>query len=81
MLPMSTSQILLFRIFIPQLTEHLVSPRANTYVTCHVSYFLHFAARAKMVEDSKSELFLWSSIISPVQKHEWEPPPCGQGGF
>ncbi|VFQ66903.1 unnamed protein product [Cuscuta campestris] len=56
-------------------TEHLVSPRATTYVLCPVSSFHHFAPRSKMVEDSKSGLLLWFSILSPVLKHEWEPPP------
>ncbi|VFR03374.1 unnamed protein product [Cuscuta campestris] len=48
-------------------TEHLVSPRATRYSTCRVLYGHHF--------DSKHGLRLWFSIISPVQKHEWEPPP------
>ncbi|VFQ77253.1 unnamed protein product [Cuscuta campestris] len=56
-------------------TEHLVSPRAHKYATCLVSYFHYFAARAKLVQDSKSGRLLWFNILSPVIKHEWEPPP------
>ncbi|VFQ68835.1 unnamed protein product [Cuscuta campestris] len=56
-------------------TEHLVSPRATTYVMCPVSFFHHFATRANLVEDSKSGLLLWFNILSPILKHKWEPPP------
>ncbi|VFQ81189.1 unnamed protein product [Cuscuta campestris] len=56
-------------------TEHLVSPRATTYGMRPVSFFHHFSARAKLVDDSKSGLLLWFNILSPVLKHESEPPP------
>ncbi|VFR01306.1 unnamed protein product [Cuscuta campestris] len=56
-------------------TKHLISSRATTYAMRPVASFHHFAARAKMIEDSKSGLLLWFSILSPVLKHEWEPPP------
>ncbi|VFQ94051.1 unnamed protein product [Cuscuta campestris] len=65
--------IKLFDIVDVVATEHLVS--ATTYSTCRVSYGHHFASRARILEDSKHGLRLWFSFISPVQKHEWEPPP------
>ncbi|VFQ98108.1 unnamed protein product [Cuscuta campestris] len=74
-IPILSDTIKLFDIVAMVKTEHLVSPRVTAYAMCPVSYFHHFAARAKVVEDSKSRLLLWFSIISPVQKHEWEPPP------
>ncbi|VFQ83721.1 unnamed protein product [Cuscuta campestris] len=56
-------------------TEHLVSPIGTTYAMRPVSFFHYFSARAKLVQDSKSGIPLWFSILSPVLKHEWEPPP------
>ncbi|VFQ66910.1 unnamed protein product [Cuscuta campestris] len=56
-------------------TEYLVSPRATANSMCRVSYDHHFAAKAWIFEDSKHGLLLWFSFISPVQHHEWEPPP------
>ncbi|VFR03076.1 unnamed protein product [Cuscuta campestris] len=73
--PMLIDTIKLFELVDVVKTEHLVSPRATTYVLCPVSSFHHFAPRSKMVEDSKSGLLLWISTLSPVLKHEWEPPP------
>ncbi|VFQ83171.1 unnamed protein product [Cuscuta campestris] len=56
-------------------TEHLVSPKETTYAMRPVSFFHYFSARAKLVEESKSGLLLWFSILSLVLKHEWDPPP------
>ncbi|VFQ90888.1 unnamed protein product [Cuscuta campestris] len=56
-------------------TKHLVSPREPILGIGSISHVPRFAPRSKMVEDSKSGLLLWFNIISPVQKHEWEPPP------
>ncbi|VFQ75213.1 unnamed protein product [Cuscuta campestris] len=72
--PMLIDIIKLFELVVVK-TEHLVSSRATTYVLRPVSSFHHFASRSKMVEDSKNGLLLWFSILSPVLKHEWEPPP------
>ncbi|VFQ89646.1 unnamed protein product [Cuscuta campestris] len=61
--PMLIDTIKLFELVDVVKTEHLVSPRATTYVLRPVSSFHHFAPRSKMVEDSKSGLLLWSSSI------------------
>ncbi|VFQ94309.1 unnamed protein product [Cuscuta campestris] len=68
--PMLIDTTKLFELVDVVKTEHLVSPRATTYVLPLVSSFHHFAPRSKMVEDSKSELLLWFSTLSPVLKHE-----------
>ncbi|VFQ80616.1 unnamed protein product [Cuscuta campestris] len=73
--PMLIDTIKLFELVDVVKTEHLVSPRATTYVLRPVLSFHHFSPRSKMVEDSKSGLLLWFNILSPVLKHEWEPPP------
>ncbi|VFQ73391.1 unnamed protein product [Cuscuta campestris] len=73
--PMLIATIKLFELVDVVKMEHLISPRATAYVLRSVSSFHHFAPRSKMVEDSKSGLLLWFSILSPVLKHEWEPPP------
>ncbi|VFQ77161.1 unnamed protein product [Cuscuta campestris] len=73
--PMLIDTIKLFELVNVVKMEHLIPPRATTYVLRPVSSFHHFAPRSTMVEDSKSGLFLWFSILSPFLKHEWEPPP------
>ncbi|VFQ69554.1 unnamed protein product [Cuscuta campestris] len=74
-LPILIDTIKLFDLVDVVKSEHLVSLRATTFVMRIVSSFHHFAARGKMVEDSKDGLLLWFNILSPVLKHEWEPPP------
>ncbi|VFQ72873.1 unnamed protein product [Cuscuta campestris] len=73
--PISFDTIKLFDNVDAVKTEHLVSPREPTLGIGSISHVPRFAPRYKMVEDSKSGLLFWFSIISPVQKHEWEPPP------
>ncbi|VFQ66809.1 unnamed protein product [Cuscuta campestris] len=73
--PILIDTIKLFDLVAVVKTDHLVSLRATTSVKRIVSSFHHFVARAKMVAGSKGGLFLWFSILSPVIKHEWEPPP------
>ncbi|VFQ61536.1 unnamed protein product [Cuscuta campestris] len=60
-IPILSDTIKLFDIVTMVKTEHLVSPRATAYAMCYVSYFHHFAARAKMVEDSNN-----TSLDEPV---------------
>ncbi|VFQ71666.1 unnamed protein product [Cuscuta campestris] len=71
----SFDTIKLFDIIEVVKMEHLVPLRVPTYVIGFVSYFLRFSLRATMVENSKSGLLLWFNTLSPVLKHEWEPPP------
>ncbi|VFQ96120.1 unnamed protein product [Cuscuta campestris] len=73
--PMLIDTITLFELVDVVKTEHLISLRATTYVLRPISSFHHFAPISMMVEDSKSGLLLWFNILSPVLKHEWEPPP------
>ncbi|VFQ77842.1 unnamed protein product [Cuscuta campestris] len=60
---------------------HLVSLSEPTWGIGFISQAPQFTPSSNMVEDSRNGPLLWFSISSPVEKHEWEPPPCGQGGF
>ncbi|VFQ77105.1 unnamed protein product [Cuscuta campestris] len=68
--PISFDAIKLFDNVDAIKTKHLVSPREPTLGIGSISHVPRFAPRSKMVEDSKSGLLHWFSIISPVQKHE-----------
>ncbi|RAL43047.1 hypothetical protein DM860_009829 [Cuscuta australis] len=71
----SFDTIKMFDIVDAIMTKHRVSPREPTCGIDSISHVPQFAPRSKMVEDSKSGLLLWFSILSPVLKHEWKPPP------
>ncbi|VFQ66023.1 unnamed protein product [Cuscuta campestris] len=73
--PFSFDTIKLFDNVDAVKTKHLVSPREPTLGIGSISHVPRFALRSKMIEDSKSGLLLWFSILSPVLKHKWEPPP------
>ncbi|VFQ65765.1 unnamed protein product [Cuscuta campestris] len=54
---------------------HLVSLSEPTCGIDSISQAPQFTPSSNMVENSRNGPLLWFSIISPVQKHEWEPPP------
>ncbi|VFQ75971.1 unnamed protein product [Cuscuta campestris] len=56
--------------------EHLISVRATRLVHGSISYSSHHILRSMLVESwPRSGFLLWFCTLSPVQKHEWEPPP------
>ncbi|VFQ64754.1 unnamed protein product [Cuscuta campestris] len=73
--PISFDTIKLFDIVDVVKTKHLVSPKEPKFSIGSISLVPRLAPRSKMVAYSKSGLLLWFSILSPVLKHEWEPPP------
>ncbi|VFQ98793.1 unnamed protein product [Cuscuta campestris] len=66
----SFDSIKLFDIVDAVKTKHLVSPREPTCGIDSISHVPQFALRSKMLEDSKTGLLLWFSILSPVLKGE-----------
>ncbi|VFQ63855.1 unnamed protein product [Cuscuta campestris] len=58
--------------------QHLVSLSKPTCSIGSISQAPQFTPSSNMVEDSRNGPLFWFSIISPVQKHEWEPPPLAQ---
>ncbi|VFQ76652.1 unnamed protein product [Cuscuta campestris] len=68
--PFSFDTIKLFDNVVAVKTKYLVSPREPTLAIGSISHVPRFALRSKMIEDSKSGLLLWFSILSPILKHK-----------